>query len=230
VAFLCLCWGCHASVQGDASASTSTGANANAQADAALEAEVQKEHAAAPPSATASAAPAAAPAPNRPLLGARTDLSLAPGEGPGPCSCLRVALGPANMGAFRWQGAPPAVDDQRQLVLALSSEGSGCTNPKGSLGASYWGYRRVGNDIIVYVENGVTKHPLAQGAIIPKPFGQGQVYVAPITKKLPFGKATNGKGNCLLGNPGTPRTAPVGADETGAPGATGPSDDFLPHD
>ena len=215
-------------MHGDASANASN--KANAQADAELEAEVQKERATPPPAATASAPPAQAAGPERPLLGARTDLSLSSGQAPAQCSCLRVALGSASLGAFSWKGPTPAVDDQRQLVLALSSDGAGCPTPKGTLGASYWGYRRIKNDIIVYVENGVTGRPLAQGAIIPKPFGDGQVWVAPVTKRVVYGKATDGKGNCRLGNPGTPRTAPVGADETGAPGATGPSDDFLPHD
>jgi hypothetical protein len=214
-ALLLLCLGCHASVQANANASTS------GQSDAELEAEVQKERAAAPPEGTAAPKPGAPPSGDRPLLGARTDLSLVPAQVPGQCSCLRVVLGSATLGAFRWKGERPAVDDQTQLVVALSSEGSGCENPKGSLGASYWGYRRSGEDIVVYVENGVTGRPVATGAIIPKPFGQGQVYVAPVTKKVPFGKAPEGKGSCKIGNPGAPRTVPVGPDETGAAMATG---------
>lgn len=208
------------------------GADTNAQADAALDAEVQKERAVSTPASNPSAAaPAtsAVPAANdRPLLGARTDLSLEPAQTPGQCSCVRVALGPANLGAFQWKGTPPPVDDRTQLVVALSSEGTGCTNPKGTLGASYWGYRRKGNDVVVYVENGVAGRPVAQGAIIPKPFGQGQVYLAPTTKKVPFGKPSNGKGICKLGNPGLPRTIPVGPDELGAPaGPPSPAYDML---
>jgi len=200
--------------------------------DAELDAEVQKERAmsapAPTPSGTAPAASSVPPPSDRALLGARTDLSLEPAQVPGQCSCVRVALGPANLGAFKWKGERPHVDDQTELVIALSSDGSGCENPKGSLGASYWGYRRAGNDIVVYVENGVSGRPVAQGAIIPKPFGQGQVYLAPTTKKVPYGKPLNGKGNCKLGNPGLARTVPVGADEVGAPGpGAGTNDDFL---
>jgi len=215
--------GCHASVQAHANADTS------GQSDAELDAEVQKERAMAAPVASTSAAPAVSAAPNdHALLGARTDLSLEPANAQGQCSCVRVALGPANLGAFKWTGTRPTLDDQTQLALALTSAGSGCDNPKGTLGASYWGYRRVGNDIVVYVENGVNGRPVAQGAIIPKPFGQGQVYLAPTTKKVPFGKPLNGKGNCKLGNPGVPRTVPVGPDEVGAPAAPStPADDFL---
>jgi hypothetical protein len=226
IPLLVLCFGCHASVQADANASTS------GQGDAELDAEVQKERAAAPPEDTAPK-PDAPPSGERPLLGARTDLSLVPAQVASQCSCLRVALGPATLGAFRWKGERPAIDERTQLVVALTSEGSGCDNPKGSIGASYWGYRRSGNDIVVYVENGVAGRPLATGAIIPKPFGQGQVYVAPVTKKTPFGKAQGGKGSCKLGNPGAPRTVPISPDETGAvmagsPGAgDGTAEDML---
>jgi hypothetical protein len=213
--------GCHASVQAHANADTS------GQSDAELDAEVQKERAMAAPAASSTPAGSAAPS-DHALLGARTDLSLEPADVQGQCSCMRVALGSANLGAFKWKGARPTVDDQTQLVVALTSAGAGCENPKGTLGASYWGYRRVGDDIVVYVENGVTGRPVAQGAIIPKPFGQGQVYLAPTSKKVPFGKPLNGKGNCKLGNPGVARTVPIGADEVGAPsGPVSTGDDFL---
>jgi hypothetical protein len=214
-------------MHGDASA-TANSETSSAQADAALDAEVQKERATAAPSGTAAPAqPPAAAAPERPLLGARTDLSLVPAQAEAQCSCLRVALGPASLPTFHWSAQPPAVDDQRQLVVALSSEGAGCQNPKGSLGASYWGYRRVRDDVVVYVENGVKGRPLAQGAIIPKPVGQGQVYVAPVTKKVPFGKASDGKGKCRLGNPGPARTAPVAPDELGAPADPAAGGDLI---
>jgi hypothetical protein len=204
-------------------------ADTSGQSDAELDAEVQKERAMAAPVGSASATPPAeAAASEHALLGARTDLSLEPANVPGQCSCVRVALGPADLGAFKWNGRRPTLDAQTQLVVALTSAGSGCENPKGTLGASYWGYRRVGNDVVVYVENGVSGRPVAQGAIIPKPFGQGQVYLAPTTKKVPFGKSLNGKGNCKLGNPGVARTVPVGKDELGAPDApSSPADDFL---
>jgi len=211
-----MAFGCHGSVQADANASTS------GEADAELDAEVQKERAAA--AAAEGTKPdqkpeaQAAADTKRPLLGARSDLTLASAQAQtgAQCSCLRVALGAANLGAFRWTAETPAVDDQTQLVLALSSEGSGCTDPKGSVGASYWGYRRSGDDVVVYVENGVKGRPLAAGAIIPKPVGTGQVYVAPAKKGVVYGKATDGKGNCKVGNPGPLRTIPVTPDEMGA--------------
>jgi hypothetical protein len=201
--------GCRASVQANAKAST------KGQSDADLDAELRKERASAGPMVAASARSPGLDV-NRPLLGARSDLTLVPAEVPGQCTCLRVALGPASLGAFRWKGAAPATDEQTQLVVALSSEGSGCTNPKGSLGASYWGYRRSGDDVVVYVENAVKGPPLTSGAIIPKPFGSGQVYVAPVAKGVPYGSAPGGKGQCKIGNPGVVRTVPVTPDERGA--------------
>jgi len=224
-------FGCHGSVQANANAST------NGEADAELDAEVQKERAAAGSEGTKpdqKAATNATTDAKRPLLGSRSDLTLASAQAStGQCSCLRVALGAASLGAFHWTAETPAVDDQTQLVLALSSEGSGCTDPKGSTGASYWGYGRRGDDVVVYVENGVKGRPLATGAIIPKPFGQGQVYVAPAKKSVIYGKAADGKGNCKVGNPGAPRTIPVSPDEmgtgTGGPGdEAGPGNELLP--
>lgn len=204
--------GCQASVQGDASLDTASGANA--QADAELEAEVQKERATQAHSSPAPPGGFEPEADGRTLLGARRDLSLAASNGSATCSCLRVAVGAANLPAFQWKRSAPTLDPERQLVIALSSDGAGCPDAKGSRGASYWGYRRSGDDIIVYVENAVKDRPIAAGAIIPKPFGAGQVLMSPI-KGSPYGKPAGGKGTCKVGNPGPPRTAPIGNEETG---------------
>ena len=52
------------------------------------------------------------------------------------------------------------------------------------------------------------------GAIIPKPFGAGEVFLAP-KGGAPYGKPVAGKGSCKIGNPGKQRTAPVTDDELG---------------
>jgi hypothetical protein len=83
-----------------------------------------------------------------------------------------------------------------------------CNQPKGSLGASYWGYRRSGNDVVVFVESAVKGRPLTAGAIIPKPFGDGQVFAAPAFKHEPYGRGPKGEARCKLGNPGPPRSSP----------------------
>jgi hypothetical protein len=199
---------CQASVQGDASVDTESGADAD------LEAEVQTERGSDPSAPGAVTHALAAPGGARTLLGARRDLTLAPGEGAPTCSCVKVALGAPSSSAFKWKGAPPAVDPERQLVIALTSEGAGCPDPKGGKGASYWGYGRSGDNIIVYVETAIKDRPVAGGAVIPKPFGSGEVFLAP-KGGAPYGKPTAGKGSCKLGNPGKPRTVPVADDELG---------------
>jgi len=153
------------------------------------------------------------------LLGARHDLRLSPDKKTATCSCVAMALGPASDAALSWQGARPNVDPQNQLVIALSSEGIPCsTAPKDGLGASYWGYRLSGDDVIVFLEVARFGRPVTTGAIIPKPMGNGQVLVQPVKKDVPYGRPLDASQKvCRLGNPGPQRTtrpAPArGADD-----------------
>ena len=143
----------------------------------------------------------------RVLLGARHDLKLRSAHASASCECLAVALGGARSLGMLWSAGPPAIDDATQLTVALSSEGQACKGePKGSLGASYWGYRISGNDVVVLVESARGGRPLTTGAVIPRPVGAGQVFIAPASKKLPYGRALEGKGLCKIGNPGQART------------------------
>jgi hypothetical protein len=177
------------------------------EADADLDAEVRNERAAAPAEdGDASAELDVSGA--GPLLGARHDLSLAPDRASLTCSCLKLGLGQPSDAAFRWKGTPPVIDSESQLIVGLSSEGMTCNQPKGSLGASYWGYRRSGSDVVVFVESAVKGRPLTAGAIIPKPFGEGQVFAAPAFKREPYGRGPNGEPRCKLGNPGPARSSP----------------------
>jgi hypothetical protein len=144
---------------------------------------------------------------SRVLLGARHDLKLRSGKASASCQCLAVALGGAESSGMVWSATPPQIDDATQLTIALSSEGQDCQGePKDSLGASYWGYRISGNDVVVLVESARGGRPLTNGAVIPRPVGTGQVFVAPASKKLPYGRAVDGKGLCKIGNPGQVRT------------------------
>lgn len=204
---------CRASVQADANASL------GGETDADLAAELENERAA--ETDAPARLSAAGFSSGRPLLGARHDLAVVPEKTTMQCSCLKVALGPATADTFQWSAEPPAIDPDTQLVFAMTSDGTDCQHPKGSRGASYWGYRRKGDDIVVYIESALEGPPLTSGAIIPKPFGAGQVLVAPAEAKLPYGRAREGKGVCPLGNPGNPRQTPVTADEMGAPAEPG---------
>jgi len=161
---------------------------------------------------------------DRVLLGARHDLKLEPGKGAASCQCLSVALGAADESGMSWSGGAPSLDAATQLAIALSSEGKPCEGePKQSLGASYWGYRISGDDVIVLVEAAREGRPQTSGAIIPKPAGQGQVFVAPASKKLPYGRALEGSGPCKIGNPGQLRTTPFSELEIGSDAPPPPS-------
>jgi hypothetical protein len=130
---------------------------------------------------------------------------------------LAVALGGARSSGMVWGAVPPELDDGTQLTIALSSDGQACKGePKKSLGASYWGYRLRGNDVVVLVEAARGGRPLTAGAVIPKPVGAGQVYVAPASKTLPYGRPLEGKGWCKIGNPGQTRTVPFSELEVGS--------------
>lgn len=165
---------------------------------------------------------------SRVLLGARHDLKLRAGQGTATCQCLSVALGGSHNGGMVWSSVPPDIDESTQLSLALSSEGQACKDePKKSLGASYWGYRLSGNDVVVLVEAAHGGRPQTNGAIIPKPVGPGQVYVAPAHKKLPYGRALQGNGLCKIGNPGPARSAPFTELEVGTNAPRAPTGDIT---
>lgn len=209
--------GCQASLSADANVS-GKGASAEADADVSASAEGQGEmtrNASGDSSGSAASMSSNLP-PSRVLLGARHDLKLHSGKGTAACECLSVALGGARNSGMAWSAVPPELDESTQLSLALSSDGQACKGePKQSLGASYWGYRISGNDVVVLVEAARGGRPLTGGAVIPKPVGPGQVYVAPASKKLPYGRPLEGKGLCKIGNPGQVRNAPFSPLELG---------------
>jgi len=179
------------------------------------------------------AATAAPPPPvfDMALLGARHDLSLIPAQANAMCACVKAGLGAAQSAAFQWEGSAPHLSDDTQLAFAISSENVPCAGePKGSAGASYWGYRISGNDVIVFVEGAKEGRPRTTAAIIPKPVNDGQVYLAPAKKKQPYGRALDGKSDrCKVGNAATKRSTPFSASELGneAPVANVPSVDGV---
>jgi len=214
VLVVCLSFGCRANVRGSASVDANASADVDGSASAEGPADEQQLGSAAPAPETDDYAPTTTG--EVALLGARHDLQLVPERATNKCQCLAVAVGDATLPAFRWKAGPPNVDPATQLVIAQTSEGQNCEEPKGSLGASYWGYRIKGNDVFVFVESAVSGRPLTAGGIIPKPFADGQVYIAPASKKTPYGRGVDGKGECKLGNPGSQRTKPLETSEQGA--------------
>jgi hypothetical protein len=184
-------WGCRAS----ASASVNAGAK--------TEAEEPVEPISEPRAAMAPAAADVA------LFGARHDLQLSSDRKNPTCNCVAIALGQPNDPGMKWEGPAPSTDPGTQLVIALSSEGVTCAEPpKEGLGASYWGYKESGDDVIVVLEVARLGRPVTTGAIIPKPAGNGQVHVQPASRSVPYGRSLNpSEPTCRLGNPGGPRAA-----------------------
>jgi hypothetical protein len=206
--------GCQASVEGKMNVGTKSEGEV-ADFDKPLE-----------PTAASSAAAAATEPASAPiaLLGARQDLTY---HGPPTtaCKCLGVALGQPGDPAFQWAGERPRTNASSQIVIALSSAGQACPEAGASpSGASYWGYETSGNDVVVVVEKAYAGRPLASGAIIPRP-ANGQVFVRPADKKLPYGRAASGPGErCQIGNlspiakpVSAPQTTPGGGMRIGAP-------------
>ena len=187
-------------------ASASANINTGAKAEASEPSEPIEEARSAPPPTAGEVA----------LFGARHDLSLAQDQKTPTCSCVAIAIGSPNTPGMVWEGPPPTIDSGTQLVLALSSEGVTCADPpKEGLGASYWGYKQSGDDVIVVLEVARFGRPVTTGAIIPKPAGNGQVRVQPAAKGVPYGRSLSaGQSSCQLGNPGGPRAASPASPES----------------
>jgi hypothetical protein len=127
------------------------------------------------------------------LLGARHDLSYA-GPKKAACQCLAVMLQDrANHEAFQWELDVPRLEPTTQWIIALSSNEVVCSSPPpGTLGASYQGYSIEGNDVVVYVEALGEGRPMTNGAVIPRPQGNGSVFVE--SAGAIYGKPLGGKG------------------------------------
>jgi hypothetical protein len=182
-----LVMGCQASVQ----AKAKTSGQVDASFDAAGPADsAERETEGVGPEADV---PPAEPNGAATLLGARPDLSLASGGGNQACRCLSVAVGQPNDPAFAWQAGAPVTDPATQVVMALGSAATGCgQEPQAGIGASYWGYERVGADVVVVVENARAGRPMIQGAILPRPSGAGRIEIRPLDKQVSYGRSPDG--------------------------------------
>ena len=139
-------------------------------------------------------APPAEPA----LLGARADLRLASGQRRPTCRCLAVHTGAPSSPGFDWQVTEPSIYPETQIVVAFTSEGTGCDRePEGSLGASYWGYEIENADVVVVVEAARFGRPVTTGAIIPRPAPDGRVLIRPVRADVPYGQPLSGNDACV---------------------------------
>jgi hypothetical protein len=188
------------------------GANANAKvsAEASAEAEVDfdKEPSAGSvrvdpeastpsPSEAVSAPAAAGPLNGAPaLFGARHDVRL---RDPGKsvvCQCLAAVRGSATLEGLTWSDVPPVLDVATQTLVVIESEGIACTDAKAP-GASYMGYHKEGNDVVIDLEAAHSGRPVTRGAIIPLPGDGGHVRIS-APKSLPYGKGLKDGEPCML--------------------------------
>jgi hypothetical protein len=153
------------------------------------------------------------------LLGARHDLNYT-GEKKPNCQCLAVSLSErVDDSSFQWELGAPQLEPTKQWVIAFTSNGVSCdAPPSGTLGASYQGYGVDGNDVVVYVEALGEGRPMTSGAIIPRPSGNGSVFIEPAGAI--YGKPIEGKSKRCKITPGsgTP-TAAIFPGVTGGAGA-----------
>jgi hypothetical protein len=222
--------GCGASMSADARMDAELSGQAHSETDATAKGEVaerdrpltQQEQARAQ-----SALIDEAPSVDFALFGARHDFTVKDGSGAVACKCVSALLGPPSSGKLAWSGEMPKTKPETQLVVALLPASGECSGaPAGSGGASYWGYRIEGNDVVVLLEDWKTSRPRTLGAIIPKPAVGGQVYLSPVSSKLPYGTPANGPGaRCALGNPGPQRNQPLTPAEAETPDADAGSED-----
>lgn len=197
--------GCKASVSADVKASASAHGDFDQQTEEdAVEEPADETSAAAPDKDQATLQPALA------LLGARHDVVLAK-PGPPSCRCLSVSLGQPADPAFKWESKPPLINPSTQLVFAMASDKAACAEAdKSGLGASYRGYVRDGNNVVILIENGYYKRPITLGAIIPRPEADGQVIVQAAFKHVPYGRPLQGEGaRCAVPTPAAPAPAPI---------------------
>lgn len=103
------------------------------------------------------------------MLGARHDVRLKPSSLAPSCSCLAVAVGASSDPRLQWEAEIPKIDAANQIVVAIESEGVACEGGTAGGVASYWGYERDGDDVIVQVEAAQLGRPIPHGAIVPRP-------------------------------------------------------------
>ena len=222
-----LALGCGASMSADARMGAELNGDTKVEADATAKGEVADRDRPLSQQEQARSALVEEPAPSADfaLFGARHDFTVKDGSGATPCKCVAALLRPPSSGKLEWRGEMPKTKPETQLMVALVPDSGDCAGaPKGAGGASYWGYRVEGNDVIVLLEAWKTSRPRTLGAIVPRPPVGGQVYLSPVSRSLPYGTPASGPGGrCALGNPGPQRNQPLLPNEASA--AAGSSDD-----
>jgi hypothetical protein len=138
---------------------------------------------------TAAGATTASSATELGLVGVRHDLMLSEGAHPARCNCLAVEVGPATDPRFFWTAGAPTTDEGT-VTVALGARGVTCAggDADDKRRPSISAVDRIGDDVIVEVEDLPEGRPLASGAVIPKPGPKGSVYVRPRNAKVIYAK------------------------------------------
>lgn len=110
------------------------------------------------------------------------------------CRCMAAAIGAPGDSAFQWRGAAPTVGDDA-FVLAVSNDGTPCDKPVGGRGPSIQGVEETGGNVVVTIEEARNGIPLASGAIIRRPAGDGWLVFR--AGRLPYDDAVAGSGDSV---------------------------------
>jgi len=128
------------------------------------------------------------------MFGVRHDLELRKDRGGiTTCSCLAVYAGQPGDGRFAWQSEVPASRNDA-LVVAISGRDVACdaipeaTRRRPSISA----VDDIEGNVYVEIEELPQGRPLALGAIVPKPKGNGHLYVRPKNKWSVYGRSASG--------------------------------------
>lgn len=130
------------------------------------------------------------------LLGARHDVRLNEPAKKVSCRCLAAVSGSSAMDGLTWSDLPPELDESRQVLVVLESEGVPCDDAKAP-GASYMGYHKEGADIVIDIEAAHPGRPVTRGAVVPLPDAGGRILIS-APGQLPYGGALQGGGRCAL--------------------------------
>jgi hypothetical protein len=130
------------------------------------------------------------------LLGARHDVRLEEPSKKLACQCLAAVFGSSGMTGLTWSDLPPSLDESSQTLVVIESDGVPCEDAQAP-GASYMGYHKEGEDVVIDVEAAHPGRPVTRGAVVPLPAGGGRVMIS-APSSLPYGKKLSGDGRCAL--------------------------------
>lgn len=159
-----------------------------------------------------------APAAHTDYFGVARGLNLAPGKREAACSCVAAVIGYPGDEAFQWTSTPPKVGNDA-LVVGIGSDEVPC-GVQGN-GPSIRAIDRVGNDVVLVIEENHTSRPRALGAVIPNPGADGGIYLraehkSPYGRPLSAGTGPHGAW-CKIGKgTGAAAVLPAEPDESGS--------------